>query len=231
MSAKEDFLREEYFKLWEEFGVSLSTKTKQRSKAASAPVPAAEVDLGSLESIREWIGDCKRCRLCEQRNSIVFGSGNAKAKLLFVGEGPGADEDQQGLPFVGRAGKLLTKMIEAMGYQREEVYIANVVKCRPPQNRTPLPDEIAQCFDFLKAQIAVIKPAYIVALGLPASTTLTGKTTTMGNLRGKFHPLGWDATISVMPTYHPAYLLRNPPAKRFVWEDLKLVKAKLETLH
>lgn len=146
---------------------------------------------------------------------------------MFVGEGPGANEDKTGLPFVGRAGDLLTKIIEAMSLNRDQIYIANVVKCRPPGNRVPLPEEIEQCLPFLKAQIEVIKPEIIVALGLTASSTLSGQDCTMGELRGKFHPLLWDTKISVMATYHPAYLLRNPNAKKIVWEDMKLVMKQI----
>lgn len=234
------FLLSEYWETWETSGIevqelkeiSMKHSSKIGSTKKSPPLPPPVTDFPkTLVKIREWLGDCQRCRLCETRNSIVFGTGNEKAKLLFVGEGPGADEDAQGLPFVGRAGKLLDKIIEAMGYQRSDVYIANVVKCRPPQNRTPLPDESEQCMPFLQAQINAIAPQIIVALGLPAATNLTGKMQNMSALRGKFHSLHWNPSVFVMPTYHPAYLLRNPPAKRFVWNDMKLVRAKLESLH
>jgi len=178
----------------------------------------------SLERIREDIGDCKRCRLCEQRNTIVFGSGNPHARLVFVGEGPGRDEDIQGLPFVGRAGKLLTQMIEAMGLKREEVYICNVVKCRPPENRAPEPDEMETCSPYLYRQIAVVKPKAIVCLGAIAFQALYGAKQSISRLRGQWLEF---RGVPMMATYHPAYLLRNPNAKGEVWEDLKKVMAHL----
>src|SRR5262249_6836037 len=153
------------------------------------------------------LGDCLRCRLSEKRTQIVFGVGNPGARLMFVGEGPGADEDAQGEPFVGRAGQLLTRIIEAMQLARSEVYIANIVKCRPPENRTPLPDEVATCAPFLFRQIAAIRPRVVVCLGTPAAQTLLGTRETITKLRGAFRDVGG---IRVMPTFHPAYLLRNP---------------------
>ncbi len=178
----------------------------------------------SLERIREDIGDCTRCRLCEQRNKIVFGVGNPKADLVFIGEGPGRDEDMQGIPFVGRAGQLLTQMIEAMGLKREQVYIANVVKCRPPENRTPEKDEMATCSPFLMRQLDVIKPKVIVCLGNVAMQTLLATNRSMSSVRGQWFPFRGS---KLLPTYHPAYLLRNPPAKADVWADLKKVIAEL----
>lgn len=196
---------------------------------AAAPAPSlagALVDgAGRLRVIRDEIGDCTRCKLHSGRTNLVFGVGNPEARLMFVGEGPGADEDEQGEPFVGRAGQLLTQVIKAMGFAREEVYIANVVKCRPPGNRNPEPDEIAQCVPFLHAQIAAIRPSVIVALGKFAAQTLLQTETPISRLRGHFHRVG-DA--DVMPTFHPSYLLRNPAAKREVWEDMKMVMKKLE---
>jgi DNA polymerase len=174
----------------------------------------------SLERIRADIGDCKRCRLCERRTNIVFGDGNGKAKLVFIGEGPGHDEDVQGLPFVGRAGKLLTQMIEAMGLQRRDVYICNVVKCRPPENRAPEKDEIAICSPFLLRQLDVIQPKVIVCLGAVALKALLGAERGITHLRGQW--LEYRGT-RLMPTYHPAYLLRNPSAKGDVWKDLQKV--------
>lgn len=179
----------------------------------------------ALQAIRDDIGDCRRCRLCEKRTRIVFGVGSPRARLMFVGEGPGADEDVQGEPFVGRAGQLLTKIIEAMGLARPEVYIANIVKCRPPENRTPLPDEVGTCAPFLLRQIAAIRPSVIVCLGTPASQTLLGTRETITRLRGVFREV---EGFRVMPTFHPAYLLRNPAAKREVWEDMKQVMAALQ---
>lgn len=178
----------------------------------------------SLSVIKEELGDCTRCKLCQGRNNIVFGAGSEEAQLVFVGEGPGAEEDKQGMPFVGRAGQLLTKMIEAMGYTREQVYICNVVKCRPPQNRDPEADEVLACEPFLKAQLAAIKPKVIVGLGRVACQTLLKTTTPMAKMRGQWQT--YDG-IRFMPTFHPAYLLRNPPAKKEAWEDLQMVMTEL----
>ncbi|MFM8269956.1 MAG: uracil-DNA glycosylase family protein [Pseudomonadota bacterium] len=209
--------------------MDLQTVKRKKSKGTRLKPPAtAPSTLKTLEEVRSWLGDCKRCGLCKERNEIVFGSGNPKARLMFIGEGPGADEDKQGLPFVGRAGQLLSKIIEAMGLQRENVYIANIVKCRPPSNRVPEPHEIDQCLPFLKAQIDLVSPEIVVALGLTASRALTQTEHGMANLRGQFHTVAWKKEITLMPTYHPAYLLRNPSAKKIVWEDMKLVKERLK---
>ncbi|MGB8930301.1 MAG: uracil-DNA glycosylase [Anaeromyxobacteraceae bacterium] len=177
-----------------------------------------------LLSIRRDLGECTRCKLSGGRTHLVFGVGNPEAELMFVGEGPGADEDRQGEPFVGRAGQLLTKMIEAMGFRREDVYIANVVKCRPPDNRNPEPDELAACEPFLRAQIAAIRPRVLVALGKFAAQTLLRDPTPITRLRG-----GWREYegVRLMPTFHPAYLLRSPAEKAKAWEDLKLVVREL----
>ena len=180
----------------------------------------------ALAAIRADIGDCTRCKLHSGRTNLVYGVGNPDAQLMFVGEGPGADEDLQGIPFVGRAGQLLTQIIKAMGFERDEVYIANVVKCRPPNNRNPEPDEIAQCEPFLMRQIDVIGPQVIVALGKFAAQTLLRTEEPISRLRGRFHALG---RFDVMPTFHPSYLLRTPSAKREVWEDMKLVMERLKT--
>jgi uracil-DNA glycosylase len=177
-----------------------------------------------LHELREEIGECTRCKLHKGRTNLVFGVGDPHARLMFVGEGPGADEDLKGEPFIGRAGQLLTQIIKAMGLAREQVYIANVVKCRPPENRNPEPDEIEQCSPFLHAQIASVKPAVIVALGKFASQTLLGVETPISRMRGQFHQMG---SVAVMPTFHPSYLLRNPGAKREVWEDMKMVMTRL----
>ena len=182
----------------------------------------------SMLKIAQDIGDCKRCRLCEQRNKIVFGSGSERASLVFVGEGPGADEDAQGLPFVGRAGQLLTQMIEGTASKegipitRADVYICNVVKCRPPENRTPLPDEMEICGQFLSRQLQTIQPKAICALGSTAAKAILGTKEGVTRLRGNWHK--WR-DIPVMVTYHPSYLLRpyNQNAKRESWEDLKKV--------
>ncbi len=179
----------------------------------------------SLPEIREELGDCRRCKLCEERNSIVFGEGNPDARLVFVGEGPGRDEDAQGRPFVGRAGQLLTKIIKAMKLEREDVYICNVVKCRPPGNRNPEPDEVASCEPFLAKQIRSINPEVVVCLGSVATGLLLKlKNFRMGQLRGTFHNY---ENSKLMVTYHPAALLRNPAFKKPVWEDMKLVMKEL----
>jgi uracil-DNA glycosylase family 4 len=178
----------------------------------------------TLLKIREDIGDCTRCKLHKGRNKLVFGDGSPTAELVFVGEGPGADEDMQGLPFVGRAGKLLTQMIEAMGLQRKDVYICNVVKCRPPENRTPEPDEVQTCSPYLLRQIDVINPKVIVCLGAVAAKALLQTTRGITQFRGQW--LEWRGR-KLMATYHPAYLLRNPPAKADVWKDLQKVMAEL----
>ncbi|HKF52065.1 MAG TPA: uracil-DNA glycosylase [Candidatus Acidoferrales bacterium] len=193
-------------------------------KSASLFDASQRIENDSLSRISEDIGDCKRCRLCQQRNKIVFGSGNAHAEVVFVGEGPGRDEDIQGLPFVGRAGKLLTQMIEAMGLRRDDVYICNVVKCRPPENRAPEPDEMETCSPFLFRQLAVIQPKAIVCLGAIAFQALYGAKQSISRLRGQWLEF---RDIPMMATYHPAYLLRNPNAKGEVWEDLKKVMAHL----
>ena len=174
----------------------------------------------TLESIHADLGDCQRCKLAQSRNRIVFGDGNTKAKLMFIGEGPGAEEDRQGQPFVGAAGQLLTRIIEAIKLSRSQVYICNIIKCRPPGNRNPESNEIKTCFPFLERQIAAIQPDFIIALGTFAAQTLLGTTTPISRLRGRFHVY---KGIKVVPTYHPAYLLRNPDKKREVWEDMKML--------
>lgn len=179
----------------------------------------------SLEAVRQSLGDCRRCQLAEGRNHIVFGVGSPTADLMFVGEAPGRDEDLQGEPFVGRAGKLLTKIIESIGLHREDVYIANILKCRPPGNRNPEPDEVTTCSPFLFRQIEVIKPLVVVALGAYAARTLLDTEVAISKLRGRFHDY---RGTQLMPTYHPSYLLRNPGAKRPVWEDMKLVRNLLK---
>ncbi len=201
----------------------------RRVSSPPAPVPSARVRIDrdvaatelALTAIRDDIGDCKRCRLCEGRTKIVFGQGSAVAELMFVGEAPGADEDASGLAFVGRAGQLLTDMIEkGMKMKRSDVFIANVIKCRPPGNRPPETDEVLNCQPFLEAQIRAIQPRAIVALGATAAKFMTKTADPISKLRSRF--ASWDG-IPVMPTYHPAYLLRNPAAKKDVWADLKLV--------
>jgi uracil-DNA glycosylase family 4 len=208
-------------------GESASVAPPEPMKAVPPPeLPGLAPVADTLDQIRLDIGDCQRCRLCEKRNSIVFGSGNETAKLVFVGEGPGADEDEQGLPFVGRAGQLLTQMIEntaakeGIAIRRPDVYIANVVKCRPPENRTPLPDEMEICGQFLFRQLMTIKPKAICVLGATAMKALLNNKEGITKSRGKWHK--WR-DIPVMITYHPSYLLRqyNQEAKREAWLDLK----------
>ena len=189
--------------------------------AAAKVAPAAEkISVSSLEDIMRALDNCQRCRLCTNRHNIVFGEGNPHAGLMFIGEGPGYDEDMQGRPFVGKAGQLLDKMIAAMQFTRDEVYIANIVKCRPDGNRNPMPDEIARCIPFLHKQIEIIRPDVIVCLGATAAKALLNTENGISRLRGK-----WCSyqNIPVMPTFHPAFLLRQESAKRDAWEDLKLV--------
>jgi uracil-DNA glycosylase len=187
----------------------------------SAKLPPVISDKPSaLKAIREDIGDCTRCRLHKGRTNLVFGVGNVNADLMFVGEGPGADEDAQGEPFVGRAGQLLNNMISAMGLKREDVYIANVVKCRPPGNRTPEKDECDTCSPFLMRQIDVIKPKVIVALGAVAAKNLLAVNDSMANLRGRWYDF---RDTKLLVTYHPAYLLRDPRQKKEAWKDLQMV--------
>jgi len=196
--------------------------------AVAAPAPVVEAPQApelattrrTLAEVRAELGDCKRCKLCSGRTTIVFGTGDPKAELVFVGEGPGADEDAQGIPFVGKAGQLLTKMIEAMGFIRDQVYICNVVKCRPPGNRNPEPDEIEACEPFLKAQLDAIRPKAIVALGKFAAQTLLRDSTPITRMRGAWRTY---QGIPLMPTFHPAYLLRSPWEKKLAWADLQQV--------
>jgi uracil-DNA glycosylase len=178
----------------------------------------------TLEEIEAELGDCRRCHLSKTRHHIVFGEGNSHAELVFVGEAPGGDEDIQGRPFVGRAGQLLTKIVVAMGLTREEIYICNILKCRPPGNRNPLPDEIAACEPFLALQLQAIKPRVICTLGSFAAHTLLNSQAPITALRGSFHDY---KGIPLMPTYHPAYLLRNPAAKKQVWEDVQKIMKML----
>jgi uracil-DNA glycosylase len=192
---------------------------------SEAPLTFSKNATEALAEIRTDIGDCTRCKLHTLgRTQIVYGVGNPEADLMFVGEAPGADEDEQGIPFVGRAGQLLTKIIEAINLRREDVYIANIIKCRPPQNRNPEADEVASCEPFLFRQVDVIKPKVVVALGKYAAQTLLRTETPISRLRGQvFDYRG----AKLIPTFHPAYLLRNPSSKREVWEDMKLVKRLL----
>ena len=221
-------------------GVSKDVKWRQRAmvsdtiaEIATDPLSAQSVAISAavsdtLELIRSDIGpDCRRCKLCTMgRSQIVFGVGNPKARLMFVGEAPGEEEDKRGEPFVGRAGQLLTKIIEAIGLTREQVYIANVIKCRPPGNRNPEADEVEQCEPYLFRQIDVIRPRVIVPLGKFAAQSLLKTMDPITRLRGRQFDYRGAALI---PTFHPAYLLRNPSAKREVWEDMKKVRAILQS--
>src|SRR4051794_8461065 len=195
------------------------------SSPGAAPVAFARNQVEALAAVRADIGDCTRCKLHGQgRKQIVFGVGNPDADLMFVGEAPGADEDIQGIPFVGRAGQLLTKMIEAMGFARDDVYIANVLKCRPPNNRNPEPDEIATCEPFLFQQLASIEPKVVIALGAFAARTLLKTDAPISKLRGRvFDYRG----AKLIPTFHPSFLLRSPGYKREAWDDLKLALSLL----
>jgi uracil-DNA glycosylase family 4 len=201
----------------------LSSSTDEGLFGHQSPVQKLE----SLEELRAEIGDCRRCKLCAGRTHIVFGVGNPRARVMFVGEGPGRDEDLQGEPFVGRAGQLLNDIItKGMGLKREDVYIANVVKCRPPENRNPEPDEVAACEPFLKKQIDLVRPKVIVGLGKFAVQTLMQSKVPITKLRGTWHHYHG---IKLMPTFHPAYLLRNPADKKLVWEDIKKVIKELRS--
>ena len=217
----------EHLRFAAELGVAgVSRDAAWRTRAdAGAPLTFSKNAAAALVAIREDIGDCTRCKLHTLgRTQVVFGVGNPDADLMFVGEAPGADEDEQGIPFIGRAGQLLTRIIEAINLRRDDVYIANIIKCRPPQNRNPEPDEVASCEPFLFHQIDVIKPKVIVALGKYAAQTLLRRDTPISRLRGQvFDYRG----AKLVPTFHPAYLLRNPSSKREVWEDMKLVKRLL----
>lgn len=178
----------------------------------------------TLENIRQDLGDCQRCKLARARSRIVFGSGNPAARLVFVGEAPGFEEDRQGLPFVGRAGQLLTKIIESIDLKREDVYICNVLKCRPPNNRNPEPDEVETCSPFLRDQLAAIRPKIVCCLGTFAAQTVLGMRDPISKLRGRFYDV--DGVLYIA-TFHPAYLLRNPEKKREVWDDMKRIRAEL----
>lgn len=210
-----------------ELGFTQIPSDKKPQKVEEKPQiqrPFAEFNMIELKTEAEM---CARCKLCEARRKVVFGSGSEKATLMFVGEAPGYEEDIQGEPFVGRAGQLLTKIIQAIDLERDSVYIANVVKCRPPENRNPMPEEIETCEPFLIRQLELIRPQIICALGTFAAQTLLKTNERISNLRGRFHPYKIsNLEIKVMPTYHPAFLLRNPEFKREVWEDMKLVKAE-----
>jgi DNA polymerase len=217
MNSDEIVAQLQFFK---DIGVE-SLEVNVRSTTTSLPV---SVSVSGLQAIRDEIGDCRRCKLAPSRTNIVFGSGDPNAELVFVGEAPGFDEDQQGLPFVGRAGQLLTKIIESIGLKRDEVYICNVLKCRPPENRNPEPDEVAACNPFLKKQLATIRPKIVCCLGTFAAQTVMQTASSISKLRGKFFDMDG---MRVIATFHPAYLLRSPEKKREVWEDMKQIRAEL----
>ena len=207
-----------YIDLEKAFGIEECVFSVSTPKAAIGPSAT------TLDALCKEITSCKACDLHKTRQNVVFGAGSLKAKLMFIGEAPGQDEDIQGLPFVGKAGQLLTKIIEAMSLKREDVYIANILKCRPPNNRAPLPTEILACGDNVRRQVELISPKVIVTLGKFASQTLLKTETPISALRGKFQSYNG---IKVMPTFHPAYLLRNPEDKKLVWEDMQKVMKEL----
>ena len=218
-----DFYRHAQAPASDEQLIALPDKAQNPERAdlhiLQADPPAGDA-VAALRAIREDIGDCTRCGLSRGRKNIVFGVGNPRAEIMFIGEGPGADEDEQGEPFVGRAGQLLNNMIAAMGLRREDVYIANVVKCRPPQNRAPERDEIETCSPFLMRQVDVIRPKIIVALGATAAKTLLGMSDSMASLRGRLYDF---RGTKLAVTYHPAFLLRDPRQKKEAWKDLQMV--------
>jgi len=216
---------------------TLAAILKPGSPGPSVPVRRAESDAGdsvtekidmtsseTLDAIRQDLGDCQRCHLAGGRTNIVYGAGNPRARLVFVGEAPGSEEDRQGLPFVGRAGQLLTKIIESIGLTRDDVYICNVLKCRPPGNRNPEPAEVEACSPFLKRQLQSIHPDIVCCLGTFAAQTVLGMKVPISKLRGEFHQIDG---IRYIATFHPAYLLRNPEKKREVWDDMKKIRAEL----
>lgn len=226
MSTRQELA--DHLRVFADMGVNgMSRDAAWRQRVAPEALSAGQdASSAALVALRAEIGDCTRCVLHTLgRRQVVFGAGNPDADLMFVGEAPGADEDIQGVPFVGRAGQLLTKIIEAINLRREDVYIANVIKCRPPGNRNPDPIEVETCSPFLLRQIQTIRPRVIVALGTFAAQTLLGTDTPISRLRGRAHD--FRDGIKLMPTFHPAYVLRSPDRKREVWEDMKIVRALL----
>lgn len=207
-------------------GITVLPSSEIKEKETTPNFLPIQTEVLTLEEIRKDLGDCQRCKLHRTRRTLVFGEGNKKAKLMVIGEGPGYDEDVQGRPFVGRAGQLLTKILQSIHLQREEVYITNIIKCRPPQNRNPETAEIESCHPFLLKQIKAIHPKMICALGTFSAQTLLKTSEKITALRGRFYDL---SGIKVIPTYHPAYLLRNPERKREVWEDMKKISEWMRT--
>jgi len=227
MSREEIIKQLEFFR---DIGVT-SLSLEEPTRLMASPTPSAKLSPDTLSGIREDIGDCQRCKLAPLRTNIVFGSGNINAELVFVGEAPGSDEDEQGLPFVGRAGQLLTKIIDTSvdpgRITRADVYICNILKCRPPNNRNPEPDEVLACNPFLKRQLAAIRPKVVCCLGTFAAQNVLQSEVTISKLRGKFFDVDG---MRVIATFHPAYLLRSPDKKREVWEDMKMIGAELQRL-
>lgn len=206
-------------------GASAKAPVREASTPGDVLVEPAIRAAASLDELRAVLGDCQRCKLAKGRRSIVYGTGNPRARVMFVGEGPGEDEDRLGEPFVGKAGELLDSIVtKGMGLARADVYIANVIKCRPPNNRNPEPDEIVACEPFLLRQVELVGPEVLVSLGNFATQALLGDRTPISRRRGRWHDVNGTP---LMPTFHPAYLLRNPSDKRLVWEDIKLVMARL----
>ncbi|NQU08353.1 MAG: uracil-DNA glycosylase [Candidatus Abyssubacteria bacterium] len=225
--AKE-FLEQEKERGLELIRMSRETWTALEDSAQRADAAPAKTDPeAALAALNDIVQDCSKCPLASTRTNVVFGQGNPRAKLVFVGEAPGADEDAQGLAFVGRAGQLLTRIIEAIDLKRTDVFICNILKCRPPGNRTPTSIEIESCIPYLMKQLKAIDPKIICALGNSAAQTLLNTKSPMGRMRGRFHKFG-DALL--MPTYHPAALLRNPAYKKDVWEDVQMIQRELEKL-
>ena len=214
----------DYVRYLQRLGVTELPLTLPASRGVSAGPPTSAGAAAQLAQLEADVRDCQACRLHEGRRQVVFGAGNPAADLVFVGEAPGRDEDIQGEPFVGLAGQLLTRIIQAIGLSREDVYILNVIKCRPPQNRNPLPDEVAACRPIIEKQLDCLQPRVICALGTFAAQALLRTDERISRLRGRFHPIG---DILVRPTFHPAYLLRNPQDKRKVWEDMQDIQREL----
>lgn len=219
----------DYLRFREKMGLGFLSASAYRTlcRGISAPQGSRTRPPVTLDDLRQELGDCRRCILGKTRTNLVFGVGNAQAKLVFVGEGPGRDEDLKGEPFVGAAGKLLTRIIQAIHLTREEVYICNIVKCRPPNNRAPAKDEIEMCRPFLLKQLEIIKPRLICALGTVAAQTLLETTAPISSLRSRFHDF---RGAKLLATYHPAYLLRNPAKKREVWEDMQIIQREYQAL-
>jgi len=218
--------RARYYASLTDLGLPPRTPSAGPGEEPAASVVVASDAAAELKAVREWVGDCQRCKLAGGRRNIVFGQGNPNARLMFVGEAPGGEEDLQGLAFVGRAGQLLTDIIEkGLKIPRKDVFIVNVLKCRPPENRNPEPDEIMSCQPFLEKQIEVIRPAVLVGLGKFAGQWLLKTAEPISRIRGR---IGDYNGIKVVPTYHPAFLLRNPGAKKEVWEDMKTVLSLLK---